>query len=67
MKINFKPTVEMTNEEKETLRAFGIAFELACNDFSCEACPLHILHDNYNLSKKCPSFIQSVFSAFDID
>lgn len=67
MKINLKPMVEMTNEEKETLRAFAIGFNLACGDLcSCEDCPLHTLRDDNNLSDTCPSFISRMLDNLGI-
>lgn len=67
MKINLKPTMEMTEEEKKVLQAFATNFDLVCNDVGdCACCPLHTLSDDYNLSDTCPSFIFSVFKALNI-
>lgn len=67
MKINLNPMVEMTNEEKETLRAFVANFEVACNDIAdCDNCPLHSYRDDYNLNDSCPSFINSVLYTLGI-
>lgn len=60
MKINLRPMVEMTKEEKETLRAFVASFEAACNDITdCDNCPFHNVHEAYNLNDSCPFFINS--------
>ena len=68
MKINLKPMVEMTNEEKETLRAFVTGLEEACNDIDdCSNCPLNNTHDGYNLNDGCPAFIHSVLYTLGID
>ena len=62
MKVNLSPTVVMTNEEKETLRAFVADFEVACNDIAdCDNCPLHSIHEDYCLNNGCPAFIYDVF------
>lgn len=68
MKINLKPMVEMTNEEKETLCAFTNGFDQACESISsCEDCPLHTLHDDNNLSDTCPVFISRLFYTLGIN
>lgn len=68
MKINLKPTVEMTNEEKETLRAFVADFETACDDIgSCEVCPLQFIREDCNLSDSCSSFISRVLDKLNIN
>lgn len=68
MKISLKPMVEMTNEEKETLRAFATDFNVACDDLSsCEDCPLHTLRDDNNLSDTCPTFISRLFDNLGIN
>lgn len=68
MKINLKPVVEMTNEEKETLRAFVANFEVACNNIDdCDDCPLNSVHEHYYLSDGCPAFIHDVFNNLGIN
>lgn len=68
MKINLKPMVEMTDEEKKTLLAFATDFKVACEDISsCEDCPLHTLRDDNNLSDTCTTFISRLFYALDIN
>ena len=68
MKINLKPMVEMTNEEKETLRAFATGFDMACDDISnCKDCPLYVTRDDFGLGDTCSSFISLVFDKLGIN
>lgn len=67
MKINLNPMAEMTNEEKETLRAFARAFDMACGNISsCEDCPLHVIHDDFQLDDTCPFFISRILDNLGI-
>ncbi len=68
MKISLSPIVEMTNEERDTLRAFVANLTEACDKIDdCENCPLNRFREDYCLNDGCPPFIYDLFHVIGIN
>lgn len=68
MKISLNPIVEITNEEKDTLRAFVANLTEACDKVdNCDICPLNRFREDCGLNDGCPPFIYDLLQALGIN
>ena len=67
MRISLKPMVEMSEEEKETLRAFDTELTKACDSINdCHNCQLENICMGSRFDDCCSDFINKIFNALGI-